>query len=112
MVFFFQAEDGIRDYKVTGVQTCALPISAVNPANTEWPLFKDRMTEPFIGDVLEGAAEWRLLSRAPLGQLLVESFERRLFPVGGRQATMGASSQLALILNTTIAAHPQEDSDL
>src|SRR5256885_5055723 len=27
MFFFFQAEDGIRDYKVTGVQTCALPIS-------------------------------------------------------------------------------------
>src|SRR6516162_7846385 len=26
-VLFFQAEDGIRDYKVTGVQTCALPIS-------------------------------------------------------------------------------------
>src|SRR6266446_7925241 len=25
--FFFQAEDGIRGYKVTGVQTCALPIS-------------------------------------------------------------------------------------
>src|SRR5256885_15726634 len=31
--FFFQAEDGIRDYKVTGVQTCALPIcwNAANP---------------------------------------------------------------------------------
>src|SRR3989454_12464625 len=27
--FFFQAEDGIRDYKVTGVQTCALPIFPV-----------------------------------------------------------------------------------
>src|SRR5256885_14903819 len=26
IIFFFQAEDGIRDYKVTGVQTCALPI--------------------------------------------------------------------------------------
>src|SRR2546426_5826801 len=26
ILFFFQAEDGIRDYKVTGVQTCALPI--------------------------------------------------------------------------------------
>src|SRR5205807_8769588 len=25
-IFFFQAEDSIRDYKVTGVQTCALPI--------------------------------------------------------------------------------------
>src|SRR5256885_209244 len=29
IIFFFQAEDGIRDYKVTGVQTCALPISDV-----------------------------------------------------------------------------------
>src|SRR5256885_4384099 len=32
--FFFQAEDGIRDYKVTGVQTCALPIS--NDFISEW----------------------------------------------------------------------------
>src|SRR5206468_7494130 len=30
-IFFFQAEDGIRDLIVTGVQTCALPI---------WPSFK------------------------------------------------------------------------
>src|SRR5256885_12904675 len=30
-VFFFQAEDGIRDYKVTGVQTCALPIFGADP---------------------------------------------------------------------------------
>src|SRR5690606_39525985 len=27
--FFFQAEDGIRDFHVTGVQTCALPISEI-----------------------------------------------------------------------------------
>src|SRR5690606_39801454 len=26
LLFFFQAEDGIRDFHVTGVQTCALPI--------------------------------------------------------------------------------------
>src|SRR2546430_7387664 len=32
--FFFQAEDGIRDLTVTGVQTCALPISCV-------PLLRD-----------------------------------------------------------------------
>src|SRR5687768_18285289 len=32
--FFFQAEDGIRDVAVTGVQTCALPISGV--AQREW----------------------------------------------------------------------------
>src|SRR5258708_30242079 len=29
--FFFQAEDGIRDDLVTGVQTCALPISRTKP---------------------------------------------------------------------------------
>src|SRR3712207_9150547 len=36
MVFFFQAEDGIRDIGVTGVQTCALPISkSRTPASGE-----------------------------------------------------------------------------
>src|SRR5206468_5310609 len=33
--FFFQAEDGIRDLIVTGVQTCALPISAP-PSQTRY----------------------------------------------------------------------------
>src|SRR2546430_9171239 len=37
LIFFFQAEDGIRDLTVTGVQTCALPISnhaaSCTPAN-------------------------------------------------------------------------------
>src|SRR5256885_16804063 len=32
LFFFFQAEDGIRDYRVTGVQTCALPIFLVAQA--------------------------------------------------------------------------------
>src|SRR2546430_13989093 len=30
LFFFFQAEDGIRDLTVTGVQTCALPISGTD----------------------------------------------------------------------------------
>src|SRR2546427_4317182 len=30
ILFFFQAEDGIRDLTVTGVQTCALPICVAN----------------------------------------------------------------------------------
>src|SRR6266446_2722895 len=37
--FLFQAEDGIRDYKVTGVQTCALPIlrgMVIGVLNTGW----------------------------------------------------------------------------
>src|SRR5262249_59341642 len=37
--FFFQAEDGIRDWSVTGVQTCALPIS------TPWRSDPDAMAE-------------------------------------------------------------------
>src|SRR2546430_6395699 len=32
--FFFQAEDGIRDLTVTGVQTCALPISTASVAHS------------------------------------------------------------------------------
>src|SRR6266496_5085692 len=36
IVFFFQAEDGIRDLYVTGVQTCALPISERSPGSPIW----------------------------------------------------------------------------
>src|SRR5690606_439284 len=34
--FFFEAEDGIRDFHVTGVQTCALPISEEAAARAEY----------------------------------------------------------------------------
>src|SRR5204863_4942317 len=39
-VFFFQAEDGIRDLYVTGVQTCALPIWLCSIS--QWPLTNRR----------------------------------------------------------------------
>src|SRR6266699_6502057 len=42
-VFFFQAEDGIRDADVTGVQTCALPICGI--------LRKQRNTTVILGEV-------------------------------------------------------------
>src|SRR5258708_36881528 len=35
MFFFFQAEDGIRDDLVTGVQTCALPVGSWEEVNTQ-----------------------------------------------------------------------------
>src|SRR5256885_8861774 len=38
--FFFQAEDGIRDYKVTGVQTCALPICGARGLGGSYPIAK------------------------------------------------------------------------
>src|SRR5690606_15955752 len=37
LLFFFQAEDGIRDFHVTGVQTCALPIFVTNCSNNYGP---------------------------------------------------------------------------
>src|SRR2546430_6407345 len=36
VLFFFQAEDGIRDLTVTGVQTCALPISGHAAPSAWW----------------------------------------------------------------------------
>src|SRR3712207_4334580 len=47
-MFFFQAEDGIRDIGVTGVQTCALPISAVAFRVNGLPLC-DALTVVFHG---------------------------------------------------------------
>src|SRR6266536_6133600 len=43
--FFFQAEDGIRDPLVTGVQTCALPISLFSCSTPNWSQFCDRGVE-------------------------------------------------------------------
>src|SRR5687767_15263934 len=42
VVFFFQAEDGIRDKLVTGVQTCALPISLTAPTGPAYAGQLDR----------------------------------------------------------------------
>src|SRR5690554_8099526 len=42
-VFFFQAEDGIRDADVTGVQTCALPI--LTDADVLIPYYRDTATQ-------------------------------------------------------------------
>src|SRR4030066_2113196 len=42
--FFFQAEDGIRDSSVTGVQTCALPISVVRRSNSRFRFAADEAT--------------------------------------------------------------------
>src|SRR5256884_4000765 len=50
LFFFFQAEDGIRDVAVTGVQTCALPISPIgDEAACEFPLLA--IEELFAGKI-------------------------------------------------------------
>src|SRR5690606_39390977 len=44
--FFFHAEDGIRDFHVTGVQTCALPISRREPTATDAAAAARRVASP------------------------------------------------------------------
>src|SRR5699024_12026662 len=44
-IFLFQAEDGIRDRNVTGVQTCALPILFLNRIDKDMPLQSDIATK-------------------------------------------------------------------
>src|SRR6266542_6306836 len=55
--FFFQAEDGIRDATVTGVQTCALPIFGGHNVYVRTGEYEDgRLGEIFIDMHKEGAA--------------------------------------------------------
>src|SRR5215204_484875 len=58
LFFFFQAEDGIRDHCVTGVQTCALPISPASRASaaaTSWSAGTWRTSASRSGS---GTAAW------------------------------------------------------
>src|SRR5207249_7384041 len=57
---FFQAEDGIRDRNVTGVQTCALPIFGGWFPGGRWPL-------EALGAGLGNEREWHNLQRLPGG---------------------------------------------
>src|SRR5690606_40931015 len=70
--FFFQAEDGIRDFHVTGVQTCALPIY----------LLWNASSEPTIGAVdPNGLFEHASIRTRPLGgRLQPGRGDQRPFP--------------------------------
>src|SRR2546430_9151441 len=70
LIFFFQAEDGIRDLTVTGVQTCALPI--LNTCINQRPLVNagDVIAR---GDVLADGPSTHLGELA-LGQNLLVAF--------------------------------------
>src|SRR5699024_12000329 len=57
-IFFFQAEDGIRDRNVTGVQTCALPIWSIAPGNERrarrlWFFRKGEIAMKYITMILD-----------------------------------------------------------
>src|SRR5437762_11350965 len=71
--FFFQAEDGIRDTSVTGVQTCALPILA-----------RGETREHLGGIVAEPGGQVRLHAGAKEGE---PEHRRKVFRADGDRAS-------------------------
>src|SRR3712207_659802 len=67
--FFFQAEDGIRDIGVTGVQTCALPIFVDREVIGYTVAVADATRRPaaYGLDTLEPLIEWGASPRGPIG---------------------------------------------
>src|SRR5437870_12955526 len=84
MFFFFQAEDGIRDGHVTGVQTCALPICGDFEAR--------------LKGVLAG------LSKQPNSILFIDE----IHTVVGAGATSGGSMDASNILKPALASRSEE----
>src|SRR2546421_8724010 len=86
-VFFFQAEDGIRDLIVTGVQTCALPISGLGldlvrvETETGYFVVKAWVTEgirPGVVACSHHMGRWKLSDGEGQRQLMARSEERRV----------------------------------
>src|SRR5258706_12049776 len=83
--FFFQAEDGIRDWSVTGVQTCALPILALQQRVLRICVHRfrgvdeeDAQTAPMRSDREEACELAHLLDTDLLALLFRRSEERRV----------------------------------
>src|SRR5690606_39770019 len=73
-VFFFQAEDGIRDFHVTGVQTCALPISSLTPVYPTTAGLSQAQLRAMIERALDNLALEDTLEPATLGKLGLQGF--------------------------------------
>src|SRR5215211_8384332 len=96
--FFFQAEDGIRDHCVTGVQTCALPIyrlgDLVDRADRHVPILFGVWLGPLI-TALGGALGSRRLLR--LGAVLCAGATAAMADIGLRAVVPGANDNLAAV---------------
>src|SRR5437588_3481784 len=82
--FFFQAEDGIRDHCVTGVQTCALPISGRSWSSSSREGYFLYETSPALSSMLRVPSRCsigtvtRILGRTLLPRRSPRSEERRV----------------------------------
>src|SRR5207248_8627094 len=74
--FFFQAEDGIRDRTVTGVQTCALPICTVTPQRSKMRWYAARCSSKLLSRPAT--------SRSNEYESFMMNSRRRIRPLPGR----------------------------
>src|SRR5690625_6176169 len=88
MVFFFQAEDGIRDGHVTGVQTCALPISERRTRRRPARISPDGASVR-TGPAAAGSAAWHATSDAAADHSLLHLGDR-LGHLDAARACLGA----------------------
>lgn len=88
--------------------------SLLQNKDDSWKEMLDTLSEPFIDDVLTGAAEWRIASGNRLGQLLTESFNHR-FTKGdeaGTRTSLGEITDVGLIFNTSLCGYTAPDGSL
>src|SRR5215211_8374318 len=108
VVFFFQAEDGIRDHCVTGVQTCALPIFGRDGAVVQsapesalpWAEYMRLLSRSKIGVSVRGLGydTYRYWEIPYAGTLLLAETPQTVIPenfVDGREAVFAPVEQLA-----------------
>src|SRR5205823_12781594 len=98
--FFFQAEDGIRDKLVTGVQTCALPILSM-ALNTTVPT-RPKAAAPAMPSVLRATVHWagRKATARPAANTMSASTPSR------KPTVIGTSRDVARNATTATAVTP------
>src|SRR5690606_27917830 len=117
LIFFFQAEDGIRDFHVTGVQTCALPIlpdsvsneAAVFLANMETAINLVHDGAPLLGErvAVFGLGIVGLLTSAVLAQFPLASLQ--LIDPDLRRRTVAEKLGLSAV---AVPSHADDGFDL
>src|SRR5215213_6235566 len=101
--FFFQAEDGIRDWSVTGVQTCALPISVLEPS----PVARGEASSRVEAGDFEGTAQAVVVTSGGIGgnhDLVRANWPARLGPAPRRLLSGVPASVDGRMLRATEAA--------
>src|SRR5205823_10615102 len=105
LFFFFQAEDGIRYKLVTGVQTCALPISTSRPGC--WGRTRRQAGSPSLQARRDSPGSSRPTRSTGLARVSARSEERR---VGKECRSQGATHRLKATRRTYVRASHRRDS--